>query len=292
MTNEAKLVEILGDANLSRKEAIKKALEITISKLPRDQRPRHEMVKTFILHEGPIVTKVVRFWDIRDSNGEVKSSTFKFQSLRRTNDRGWELEHHHSFSPSGDNQPDSGENPYRFLSSMNSLKDVRGYIVLDSQGRDAERVGEALDIITSAGHQDGFLTKLFEWLHEDPQAHERLTQLSADDRLRSQSLFAAINYGRYREALAHFKDLVKRDLPERKYQRFLEENYWTFGSEYSELLEQRILVRGQQLDFPLRRTVDGYLEVIEIKTPLDGKSGFSQDDSHNSFYPQAVIHRS
>lgn len=286
MAAETKIVEILGDANLSREEAIEIALEITVAKLPTDQRPNLETVKTFRLHEGPIVTKVVHFWDIRDSStGEVKSSTFKFQSLRRTNERGWELEHHHSFSPGDENQPDPGENPYRFLSSMNSLKDVGGYIVLDYEGIDAKRLSEALRIVSSAGHQDGFLPKLFEWIHDDPQAHERLTQLSADDRLRSQSLFAAINYGRYREALARFKEMVEENYPERCFQKFLKEHYWLFGSEYCELLETRDLVLRQQLDFPLRRTVDDYFEVIEIKTPLDGKSGFTIDRSHNTYFP-------
>jgi len=52
------------------------------------------------------------------------------------------------------------------------------------------------------------------------------------------------------------------------YQDFLEINCWIFGSEYSELLLSRILTVGDQLDFPLRRTVDGYLEVIEIKRPV------------------------
>ena len=51
-------------------------------------------------------------------------------------------------------------------------------------------------------------------------------------------------------------------------------------SEYSELLDKRMLVLGQQLDFPLRRPVHGYLEVIEIKTPLKGETGFHSDRSH------------
>ncbi|MCY3857742.1 MAG: DUF4263 domain-containing protein [Gammaproteobacteria bacterium] len=284
MTAETKIVEILGDANLSREEAITLALETTVSKLPRDQRPTLKTVKTFALHEGPIVTKVVHFWDIRDSNtGEVKRSTFKFQSLRRTNDRGWELEHHHSFSPGGENLPDSGDNPYRFLSSMNSVKDVRGYIVLDSEGIDLERLSDVLAIVSSTGKQGELLSRIFKWIHEDPQAHSRLTQLSSDDLPGSQSLAAAINYVRYAEALNRFKGMVERNAPEQDFQTFLEENHWLFGSEYSELIDKRTLVVGQQLDFLLRKTVDGYLEVIEIKTPLDGASGLVKDTSHGIY---------
>jgi hypothetical protein len=38
-----------------------------------------------------------------------------------------------------------------------------------------------------------------------------------------------------------------------------------FGSEYSERLENRVLTRGSQQDFVLRRTSDGYIELEEIK---------------------------
>ena len=54
--------------------------------------------------------------------------------------------------------------------------------------------------------------------------------------------------------------------PEQEYQRFLEENYWILGSEYSQMLERELIWKGKQ-DFNMRRTADDYLEVIEIKTP-------------------------
>ena len=118
-----------------------------------------------------------------------------------------------------------------------------------------------------------------------------LTQLSTDDVNRSQSLIAAVNYGRYRTALTHFQEMVDDNLPEPDYQKFLKENHWLFGSEYSELIDKRTLTVGQQLDFPLRRTVDGYIEVIEIKTTLNGESGFKWDSSHNNYYPGSAIYK-
>jgi len=58
-----------------------------------------------------------------------------------------------------------------------------------------------------------------------------------------------------------------------------------FGSEYSELLDRRRWTRDDQQDFMLRRTGDGYLEVIEIKTPLSGKPLFRNDPSHDTLCP-------
>jgi hypothetical protein len=50
-----------------------------------------------------------------------------------------------------------------------------------------------------------------------------------------------------------------------------------FGSEYSALLDQRRWTRDEQLDFVPRRTADGYIELVEIKTPLNGRHLFNVD---------------
>lgn len=54
-------------------------------------------------------------------------------------------------------------------------------------------------------------------------------------------------------------------------------------SEYSELVDRRTLTCDEQQDFVVRRTVDGYLEIIEIKTPLKGRALFRYDRSHNTY---------
>ncbi len=286
MPDEKKRVVKLGDASLSREEAINIALQITVSDLPKDQQPDLNSVQTFVLHKGPIVTKVARFWDIQSkSTGEIRYSSFNFESLRRTNERGWELELHHSFSPSDKSDAEAVDQPHMFFSSMNSLNETGNFIILDSEGIDLEKLSEVLEVVSSKGQQGELLSRILKWIHEDPQAHSRLTQLSSDDPHRSQSLVAAINYGRYREALTRFKGMVEGNSSEHDFQKFLEENHWLFGSEYSELLDTRELVVRQHLDFPLRRTVDGYLEVIEIKTTLNGNSGFNYDRSHSNYFP-------
>jgi Domain of unknown function (DUF4263) len=68
------------------------------------------------------------------------------------------------------------------------------------------------------------------------------------------------------------------------FQNHLQKHYWMFGSEYLHLLQTRKLTRNQQMDFVLRR-VDGFLELIEIKTPLNGEDLFQPDSSHASLYP-------
>lgn len=71
-------------------------------------------------------------------------------------------------------------------------------------------------------------------------------------------------------------------------QNLLSKSPWLFGSEYSELIEQRTWTRDDRLDFMLRRTIDDYLEIIEIKTPFQ-ESLMRYDDSHDSYFPSAKL---
>ena len=75
---------------------------------------------------------------------------------------------------------------------------------------------------------------------------------------------------------------------EQRYQSHLTENQWIFGNEYSELLDRRHLTRDETQDLIFRRTVDGYIEIIELKRPLPGDL-FIEDDSHDSLYPRAEV---
>lgn len=95
-----------------------------------------------------------------------------------------------------------------------------------------------------------------------------------------------------RIAIERLEQLIKENALEKDFQKLLEDNPWIFGSEYSELLKRRIWVRDQQQDFMCKRTTDGFLEVIEIKRPLNDRNLFSWDDSHKTFYPGNELSKS
>jgi hypothetical protein len=99
----------------------------------------------------------------------------------------------------------------------------------------------------------------------------------------------AAKYVQYKAAFTEMERLVRdSDLSESKYQNHLQQNPWIFGSEYSEILDRRTWTRDDHLDFMLRRTVDDYLEIIEIKTPATMPL-FNYDKSHNSYYASAKL---
>ena len=170
-----------------------------------------------------------------------------------------------------------------FLISVSHVSEDGEYLVIDSSNLD-ERLEDILGAVSDSIQNLDLISQILDWATKDEIANRGLMTLAANDPVRSKSLVAALNYGRYSKVLDNLKQMVEADLLEREYQTFLEEHYWIFGSEYSELLDKRNLVLGDQLDFPLRRTVDGYLDVIEIKTALKGEFPLLADSSHSSHY--------
>src|SRR6185312_5156421 len=93
----------------------------------------------------------------------------------------------------------------------------------------------------------------------------------------------------YKSALAELKRLVANPgTPEAEFQKHLAQHPWLFGSEYSELLTRRNWTRDQELDYMLRRTVDNYLEIVEIKTAFT-ESLFVYDRDRELYYPSAKL---
>jgi hypothetical protein len=103
------------------------------------------------------------------------------------------------------------------------------------------------------------------------------------------SISIASRMVQYRAAYEELSHLVSTSsTSESAIQKVLESNPWLFGSEYSELLERRKWTRDNQLDFMLRRTVDNYLEIVEIKTPFPDPL-MVYDKSHDSYYPSSKL---
>lgn len=292
MKNSQTPVINLGNSQLSVDQAIERAIKVSAKVFDQANQPDISAVKKLILQKGKYVIKFVTCWDIRSRNtGNHKFSNLVFYTLRKTKKRGWEFEIRRSITLGDENNTNIAEHLITFLSSLSSVNTSGDVIIINPKDVDVKKFGQMLLALSGTTRKTDVLSEILSWLNKDQQAFESLAQLSSDNPLRSRSLSAAINYGRYYRKLERFQELVNQNLPEKIYQTFLEENSWMFGSEYSELLPIRSLVVGQQLDFPLRRTVDGYIDVIEIKTPLDGASGFIYDKSHKNYYAGSDIYK-
>lgn len=129
----------------------------------------------------------------------------------------------------------------------------------------------ALEVLETVGQDAGLLQQVSELATSNP------------DTVRIAS--AALKLGQYSVAIEKLEAMIAENPTEGRFQEHLNANPWMFGSDYSELLDQRDFVQGQITDFPLRRTADGCLEVFEIKRPFT-EPLFVYDRSHESWYPR------
>ncbi|MCY4019601.1 MAG: DUF4263 domain-containing protein [Chloroflexi bacterium] len=262
----------LGDYELPRSEAIREAVKIICNPVHSAEKPELESVKTVVLYRRDRATKFV-VWRIRDGeSGEAKGKNLSLQTIRRTKARGWETDPDKSITIE-----DNGIDILRkFLNELPQLSIDGEYLLLDA----ADPLAQILDALSDCSLEAGDFSKILQLL-VDPRNIIKLLALPSESLELGKSVAAALSHARMSRVLDDFIHLVdqgcgecdgclhNKACREHTYQKFLEANSWIFGSEYSELIPNRNFIKNRQVDFPLRRTVDGYLEVIEIKRPTD-----------------------
>ena len=165
-----------------------------------------------------------------------------------------------------------------------------GYIVMPTKGSPAEVI-RALRELTSTDRMDA-LAMLLREASEKPDILGQLVSRIAADEGFIEKAAATINLAIYRAVLARFEAMIEdQTAKELQFQALLEEQPWLFGSEYSCILDRRRWTRDEITDFVPRRTTDGRVELIEIKTPLHGKSLFNWDSSHKVWAPGIELSR-
>jgi hypothetical protein len=78
----------------------------------------------------------------------------------------------------------------------------------------------------------------------------------------------------------------KAGQPEKIFQNWIETNLWVFGIDYIEKHNSKKIALFSEGDI-LMESVDGYLDLIELKRPKHELFRF--DDSHNCFYPHTSL---
>ena len=253
--------------------------------------PNIGKVLQVVLKDGPRVFKIATVFEIVDPNtGEFHHYYLRLDYIEKKKG-GWFAK------PEKSVRLESAE-----------VDDLHAFLASLAEGKLAGRTGE-LHIVGTADYEQ--LAQVVGSLQHLP-AHDRLELVAAiltrfdgpvpgvdqfvrtfaqADREVVATIAAASRLVEYEAAYKGLKQLV--DDPsalELDLQRHLQANPWMFGSEYSELLDRRTWTRDDRLDFMLRRSADGYLEIVEIKTPGVGPL-FRYDQSHDSHYPSADLMR-
>ena len=157
------------------------------------------------------------------------------------------------------------------------------FVVMPVDG-DAEVVRKLQDL-ADPGKLDA-LALLLRQVENRPDFLARLVDRLARDQGHLEKVAGALNLARYRRVVDRFEAMIEDPATsEHDLQKFLTSHPWLFGSEYSCILNRRRWTRDEVTDFVPLRTTDGRGELIEIKTPLNGRDLFHADRNHNTLYP-------
>lgn len=149
------------------------------------------------------------------------------------------------------------------------------HIIGTEQYNQLERFLEELPKLTSVDKLEIVKTLIGQLDESSGELKEYLTVFKNGNALALKNIAAAARMVEYERAFDIMKKYVNESCPsEQTIQEHLRSNPWMFGSEYSELVDRRTWTRDDKLDFMLRRTVDGYLEIVEIKTPFPDACSF------------------
>lgn len=99
----------------------------------------------------------------------------------------------------------------------------------------------------------------------------------------------ALEIKKREDAINQFEEMLKNDLSESKWQGWFEENSWVLGSDFVEILDERRIDIKNITDY-LIKSYDGFLDIIEIKKPEEGKLDFwSKSRDHDNVVPSSSL---
>ena len=255
--------------------------------------PNVGKIHQVVLKDGPRAFRIATLLEILDPKTEsLHHYSLKIDSIDRRTNKGWFAKPEKSVRLEGDD-PNEIEHLYRFLTALTEGRissktgDLR---VIGS--RDYEKLEMLLDVLPNLASSDKVelvktILSQVEASHSCVEEFVKAFQTSNSETLRH--IAVASRIVEYKKAYATLKCLVEDpNTTEPNIQKHLEQNPWMFGSEYSELLDRRTWTRDDTVDYMLRRTIDNFLEIIEIKTPFP-EPLLLYDTSHDSYYPSAKL---
>lgn len=245
-----------------------------------------------VLKDGPVAFKIATLMEVINP----ESKAFHHYSLKIDHiDRrkaGWFHKPEKSVRLDG-KTPDEIEKLYKFLHAVyeKSLGEATGkmHLITSAEYAKLENILAALPRIADSDK----LSLVSTILGEIDESNASLSMfVQAFEHGKEETLRHIATASRlvdYSKALSKLRALVSDpSTSEKVFQAHLEANPWMFGSEYSELLSRRTWTRDDRLDYMLRRTVDGFLEIVEIKTAF-AEPLLLYDASHDSHYPSSRL---
>lgn len=263
---------------------------IAIKRYEVDDNPSISYVDSATLKSGPRAYKrVSRFHIINSHTGEVHHDVIKIETQNK-NKNGYTIDEEHTITID-DEKEDEISRLATFLCGTKNIFQTGGDYLIVPIGTDKLKKQAILQVVNAISSSDKVdsIAQLLSQIRGNPELLHLLAKRISDDPQASKEATAAFNFARFTTAVEKLEELIRADAREPRFQEHLSEYPWMFGSEYSELVDRRKFTTDEQQDFMVRRTADGCLEMIEIKTPLKGKALFIYDNSHETYYPSTEI---
>jgi len=270
------------------------SLEDVILKIKRSstKNPNVKTVTNAVLKKGPRAYKIATLMElVNPETKEFHHYSLKIDHVDKSKSA-WTYKPEKSVRLEG-KSPDEIERLYNFLHEAykKDLGDAAGefHVISAEYHASLENIKKTIPEIADTDKLD-LIGKLISKIGKDSSSiSDFVIALEASNEKTIQHLATASRLIEYSKALNELKSLVSdKKTDEHAFQKHLEKNSWMFGSEYSELLPRRTWTRDDNLDYMLRRTVDGYLEIVEIKTAFN-EALFLHDNSHDSYYPSSKL---
>lgn len=263
-------------------------MRVKVARLDRQRHSSLQALHAITLREGPRSRREARYTVIRSPrSGTVKHDSLTIKSFKkRQGEWGEDLEHSVTLTSEGEVDEIRSLLDFLWIEREGAGLNQEGdYVVLAAPADQAQALQRALEALSPSARVD-ILADLLEGVAGDPKLLQALAKRAHKDPELFAEAATALNLATYHRAVQRLNNLI--DAPavgEAQFQAHLQANPWMFGSEYSRVLERRRWTRDEQQDFIARRTTDGFIELIEIKTPLNGSPLFLRDKSHQSYYP-------
>jgi hypothetical protein len=254
--------------------------------------PNVGQIYQVVLRDGPRTLRIATLIEILDGKTrQFHHFSLKLDSIDRRK-AGWFAKPERSVRLEGE-APDEIEHLYRFLKSLleGNLANKTGELRIINSG-DYANLAAVLDVLPKLATADKLgLIKAALSRIDGPMTHVRefIEAFEGADIRTLGHIATAARIVQYKAAHDQLRRLVEEsESDEHVLQKHLEAHPWMFGSEYSELLDRRTWTRDDRLDFMLRRTVDGFLEIVEIKTPF-AEHLLQLDRARDSYYPSSRL---
>ena len=102
----------------------------------------------------------------------------------------------------------------------------------------------------------------------------------------TQNLAVAITAAERNNAIQEFEQAIDTEKTESFWQNWFTQNKWVLGSEYLNILPEREVDTNDIADY-LMRSIDGFLDVVEIKRP--DLQFWAGPDANGNYYPTAQL---